>query len=213
MTYLFLTFAILYLILLIQSFRFLPSSARVWFLRALMISLMYDNMVVGLGTQLQEAGTLPFFSYGRVCLHATVLPFLSFFTFSTLKTYKTESTVLMPLGLLLTGAALYYGVTHEIMGLTMDTKTVLGITRMVDNSGIPPIATIATNFITIGAAVMIWRAAGSKFLLYGAGFIFIINGATATLEWGFAAGACAEVIFLLSLLRTEKATLTRKTSE
>jgi hypothetical protein len=203
-----LAFAALHIGLLSWSFRWGDNtSARLWLLRTMLFGMFWDNLMQGLGNWFIDASWYESANILRFVLHAGVLPFLLFFTLSIMQSagiafaHSLGARLLFPL---LTAGALAYGLYHEVYLLELGPKPALGVQKLGSLSGLPPIATIATNIIMLPLAAWVWRASGWPWFFLGALFIFLLNGATGSQSWGFIAGNFGEVVFIVSLLLTEK---------
>jgi hypothetical protein len=88
--------------------------------------------------------------------------------------------------------------------LELGPKSAIGVTKLGSVSGLPPIATILTNILLLPMAALVWKASGWRWLLLGALFIFLVNGATGAQPWGFLVGNFSELVFMVSLLATDR---------
>ena len=93
---------------------------------------------------------------------------------------------------------------HDVFTLELGQKETMGHLRLSSLSSIPPVATILSNIIMLPMAFAVWRRAGWPWFFLGGLFIFLVNGATGALPWGLFAGNGAEVVFVFSLLATER---------
>ncbi|GAB3096411.1 hypothetical protein GCM10027217_11450 [Pseudomaricurvus hydrocarbonicus] len=106
--------------------------------------------------------------------------------------------------MLFTGAAIMFGLYHEVVLLELGDKSALGVHKLGNLSSAPPWATILSNLVFLPLAWVYWRTTGWPWMLLGGVFIFIVNGASAAQPWGFLAGNFAEVVFIISLILTER---------
>ena len=194
--------------LLAWSFRLpKPGSLRLWFLRLLLLSMAYDNLVLALG----GLGGVSFWYAGatwlRFALHALVLPLLIPFALSAMRVCGAplagRRSFVVCLWLF-TGAAWCYGLGYDLMGLELAPKEALGHARLASVSATPPLATIAVNLLFLGLAASVWRRAGWSAAFLGGLFILAVNGAVGARPWGLLAGNGAELAFVFSLLLTER---------
>lgn len=203
-------FAALQLGILMWTFRARgadQSGWQLWLIRALLLGMITDNSVQALGAWFIDATWYEPASRLRFILHASILPFLTLFALAVMQRAGITWARHAAFGgfcAVFTLLALAYGLNHDLLNLQLEPKSVLGISKLVDASKVPPIATILTNFLVIILSGFIWRQSGWRWLTLGSLFIFLVNGATATLTWGFIAGNFAEVVFVLSLLFTER---------
>lgn len=199
---------LLHLAFLAWSFTFDGrTSLRLWFLRALLLGMCYDNLIlmlgdIGVGTEWYVIANYP-----RFVLHAAVLPFLTLFTLSVAQHSRVAFAFngwFIRFCWLFTALAWVYGVWHEVLLLELELAQVMDHSRLVSASMLPPLATVATNILVLAIALAIWRRAGWPVFFGGTLFIFLLNGSTGSQPWGFIAGNGAEVIFICCLLLTER---------
>lgn len=233
-TFLILTFALIHLTLLITTFVWenktvtshelnnsiqLSNVFRLWFLRALLMGMLYDNLTVALGYWFIDESWYKVANYPRFYIHVIILPFLTLFTFSLLKhlsivdvrkensRFLTNKTFQI-FCIAFTFSMLIFGINHELIGLQLAPKEALDFTRYSKVISSPPIATILTNLFTIALSIVLWRKIKWKILTIGSSIIFIINAASAGQPWGFLAGNVSEIVFVLSLMLTHRHFLT-----
>ena len=208
MNWVLLVFALLQAGLLIWTFTRAPgNSARVWLLRFMLLGMCYDNVIQGLGNWFIEAPWYESANIPRFLLHASVLPFLTIFGLSVMR----DAGVLLARKPLVSGfcwlftiAALVWGLYHDVYLLQLGPKSAVGVMKLGSVSGLPPIATILTNILLLPMAALVWKASGWRWLFLGALFIFLVNGATGAQPWGFLVGNLAELVFIVSLLATDR---------
>jgi hypothetical protein len=203
-----LIFAALHLALLLATFRGPQHGGpRLWLLRAMLFGMFYDNLIQGSGIWFFESQGYYAANALRFVLHAGVLPFLLLFTLSILKQAGigvARSAYTGFVFAVLTLAGLVYGLYHEVYLLELGPKPAFGVMKLGSLSGLPPLATIATNLLILPLAAWVWYASGWKWFFLGSLFIFVLNGATGAQQWGFIAGNFGELVFILSLLFTDR---------
>ena len=208
MNWLLLGFALLQAGLLAWTFKRAPgNSARVWLLRFMLLGMCYDNVIQGLGNWFIEASWYETANVPRFLLHASVLPFLTIFGLSVMRDagVPLARKPLVPVFCwLFTIASLVWGLYHDVYLLQLGTKSAFGVMKLGSVSGLPPIATILTNILLLPMAALVWKASGWRWLFLGALFIFLVNGATGAQPWGFLVGNFAELVFIVSLLATDR---------
>jgi hypothetical protein len=190
------------------------ASARLWFLRIMLIGMAYDNLILILGNVGVGSDWYLVANYPRFILHAAVLPFLTLFTLSALQVCEVplaRKQAFVQFCWAFTAAAWVYGVWHEVFLLELEPVETMGHMRLVSVSKIPPLATIATNILILPLAFLLWRRVGWYVFFLGALFIFLLNGSTGSRPWGFIVGNGAEVIFICCLLITERFLIRRRT--
>ena len=208
MNFLLLGFALILFALLCWTFFYGGTgSARLWLLRLLLIGMCYDNVMQGLGNWFMDAPWYEGANVMRFVLHTTVLPFLTIFALAIMGdagVVVARKPGFVALCWLITLVAVGWGVYHEVVMLELGPKPAMGVMKLGSLSGVPPIATIATNLLVLPMAASVWRVGGWPWFFLGALFIFVVNGATGSQPWGFLSGNFAELVFIASLLLTER---------
>lgn len=204
------------LILLIWTFTWSgKASARLWFIRAMLFGMCYDNLMIGLGNAFIGADWYQAANVLRFFFHSSILPFLTLFALSAMQVTSAplaSNKLLISFCWLFTIIAIAYGLYHEVYLLELGPESVLGVNKLTDTSGTPPMATIFTNILIIPMSALVWKASGWRWFFLGSIFIFLVNGATGAMEWGFVAGNFVEVIFITSLIVTERYLRSRETT-
>jgi hypothetical protein len=208
LNFLLLLFALLHLCLLIWTLRDgLKAPARLWLLRLMLFGMSYDNLLQGLGNWFIDASWYEAANVPRYLLHVCVLPFLTLFGLSVMRSAGVRLAEKVPFRVFcwaFTVVALLWGCYHEVYLLELAPRPALGVHKLGSVSNMPPVATIATNLLILPMAAAVWKVNGWKWFLLGAGFIFLLNGATGAQPWGFLAGNFGELVFILSLLGTHR---------
>lgn len=203
-----LSYAVILCFLFAESFRWSDNSQwRIWFLRLMLFGMIYDNLAQGLGFLFVEQDWFVALNYPRYYLHVWVLPFLTLFTLAIMKDAGVgiaSNRVFSVFCIAFTLIALAFGSWQELPGLELAVQDEAGLVKLKKVGASIPYATVLTNFLVIIMAAAVWKVSGWKWLFLGALFIFILNSATGGLSWGFAVGNFAEVVFIFSLLQTEK---------
>jgi hypothetical protein len=180
---------------------------RLWLLRAILFGMVCDNITQAIGPWGVGTDWYVIANYPRFFFHATLLPLLTLFTLSILVDAKisfANNTFFRGCMFLFTACALAYGIFHDVITLELEAVSSLGHPKLSSVSKLPPIATILTNILMLPLAIVIWRKAKWPWLFAGSIFIFVLNGATGPLPWGFLAGNFGEVVFIFALLTTER---------
>lgn len=206
MNSLLLAFALGHSILFAYSFRFGEArSARIWLLRAMFFSIAFDNVMQGMGSHWMDSSWYETASRLRWFFHAVILPFLTIFAVSILSAAGVglaRRAWFLGAAWAFTLMALSWGFYHEVLLLELEPKEIYGVVKYRNASSFPPIATILTNVAILPMAAVVWRVSGWRWFFLAGLFIFLVNGATASLPWGFLAGNFAELIFVIALLAT-----------
>lgn len=199
------SYALVLALLLLASFKFKESSAAIWFLRLLLFGMCYDNLLQAMGPYFIDASWYLPLNYPRYVLHAAVLPFLTLFALFIMRSAGiklAENSLFQAFCILFTVASLAYGLWHEVFLLELVSSDKLGHAKLVSASNAPPLATILTNVLVMAMALSVWRETQWRWFFFGGLFIFLVNGATASMAWGFLAGNMAEIVFVVALLAT-----------
>jgi hypothetical protein len=113
-----------------------------------------------------------------------------------------------------------YGIWFDVVKLEIAPKSFVDakgifapMERFSDASNSLPLGTIFTNIFLLPWAFVIWRVTGWKWFFLGALAIFLINGSTGSQPYGFVFGNFGEVIFISSLLFTERFFARRETKQ
>ena len=197
---LFATAAVIHLGLLYATFR-LQGDLAVWLVRLLLCGLIYDNVMLALGTfAIDDAWYVPA-TVARYTAHALVLPMLivaGVYIARAAGAGFASKAYALPLAWILAVAGMVYGVATESFNQQFVEEVLYGHSRLVSVHGAPPLATIVTNLLLLGIAAAIWRSSGWKWLFLGCLQIFLINAATATQHWSIISGNLAEIVFAVS---------------
>ena len=173
----------------------------------MLLGMSYDNLVQGLGNWFIDAAWYEGANVPRFILHVTVLPFLTIFGLSVMRdagVALARNALVIGFCWLFTAAALAWGLYHEVYLLQLGPKHAMGVMKLGSISALPPVATILTNILVLPMAAMVWKSSGWKWFFLGGLFIFLVNGATGAQPWGFLVGNFAELVFIVSLLATDR---------
>ncbi|MEE2002944.1 hypothetical protein QWY20_15915 [Alkalimonas sp. MEB108] len=214
LSYFFAGYLLVHLALLTLSFRWQLAGPRTWLIRAILIGVIYDNAMLLLSSWYGAADWLTPLNYPRWWLHGLLLPLLSLYMLSLLR----QSGVAMAfkgwfsaIFVVITVLCLSYGIWYDIVQLQLTSRLFEdpngffhSMERFNALNGTPPLGTIFTNLFILPFTVVVWRKSGWPWLFAGTLTIFLINGASAPLAYGFLLGNFAEILFLLALLKTEQ---------
>jgi len=203
-----LMFALLHVALLAWTFTLGDrASPRLWLLRFMLLGMCYDNLIQGLGNWFIDAPWYEGANVPRFILHAGVLPFLAIFGLGVMRdagVVFARHRALEAFCWVFTAGALAWGLYRDVYLLELGPGEMLGVMKLGSLSGLPPVATILTNVLILPMAALVWRASGWPWFFLGALFIFLVNGATGAQPWGVLSGNCAELVFIICLLATER---------
>ena len=142
--------------------------------------LVYDNLIIAMGSSIGEGDLLRNLNAGRYFLHALFTPLLIIWGFGMMRRMGfqfAQSARNHAIFCVIATAMILLGAYSDILRLSLELKVEEGLIRYVNVGGIkgPPIPSIVTIFILIGFGVILWRktkswglAAGSLFMLVAA---------------------------------------------
>ena len=171
----------------------------------LLVSLTMDNLILLLGGTALESDTWHRLSWLRYAVHVLVLPLLMqaarLLAIRAGVAWAGKRFVTVGTWGLVAGAVLF-GVWTELVGLKLVEAELMDHVRLVSADASPPIATIFTNVIVLIFGAAVWHKSRWPWLFLAALFIFAVNGATATSDYGLLFGNAAELVFALGWLLT-----------
>lgn len=180
LTILYFIFSVLFVYLLLQLDD-LKKKSYVLILFLVLAGLLYDNLIIAIGSLIGENSLLKILSAGRFYIHAFFTPTMIIFGFGVLRNAdvkwaqgKTAHIVVC----MFTTLLIALGVYSDILRLDLQTKIVGDILRYVNEGGIkgPPVPAILTIIFLITAGISLWRSTGWKWLAIGSIFMFIAAG-------------------------------------
>lgn len=205
LSFIFLLFALCHLGLFVRTLAFTTTLTAtrfsLIFLRCLLLTLAFDNLVIALGPILLNTDIYLLLSTLRFWGHALLLPFLLVFVAQLMRQFPGCAHPRLDglaWGLAIVGVV--YGYFFDLGSLELVPADFYP--RLIAADGQPPFATIVVNLFVVLAGIWMWRKAGWPWLFIGALQIFIVNGMSAGHVQGFVAGNAAEVVFVASLLAT-----------
>ena len=204
LTLFFAAVSLIHAFVLFITFR-LPGGVVVYLVRAVLLALLFDNVILSLSAISFGQNWYLSASWLRYFAHVLVLPPLVVaaqrLTATAGASWASNRIIAhAAIGLSIAGIAI--GIATELVDLRLVAETLQGHQRYVSTSGLPPIATIATNLIVLLLAAVIWRHSGWPWLFAGALSIFVINAAMGGSDWGIIAGNLAEVGFIYAWVAT-----------
>ncbi len=149
-----------------------------WILLIVLFGLIYDNLMIAVGSFIGEGALLKNLNAGRFIIHALITPTMMIFGLGILRNAgvkwtqgKTAHILVCVFATLLIGLGVY----TDILLLDLQPRDVLGTLRYANEGGIkgPPIPAILTIIFLIGAGISLWRKTSWKWLALGALFMFI----------------------------------------
>lgn len=142
-----------------------------------LLGLIYDNLILALGSLLGEGGLLLGLSYGRFVAHAFGTPILTIFSFGLLRRAGVpwaQGWRGHALACFFTTILIGIGIYEEIFHLRLELAPIGDLVRYTNTvhkgPPLPPILTIVAMF---ALGVFLWRATGWSWLAWGALFMFV----------------------------------------
>ncbi len=181
--------------------------------------LVYDNLIISLGTTIGIGPLLQTLSWPRFAMHALLTPFMIIAVTQVAVAGGIRwaaSPRWRVIAWLLVAAMLVYGALEHLIGLQTFPACFDGILRYTTNlspshfcfegqeavaGAGPPIPSIIGNIITLAVGIALWRSHGWSWLAGGALLMFAAAGVPISTS-GMAASNGGEVILLLSFAAT-----------
>ncbi|WP_238006575.1 hypothetical protein KZZ52_47085 [Dactylosporangium sp. AC04546] len=183
--------------------------ARSWLLALVCLAVVYDNVVIALGTPLGEGTLLRSLNTGRFAAHALCTPLLIPVAVQLADRYGVRwasRTRAKQAATVLTIVAIALGTWTEVVAAELEPRTYAGALRYVDAAAAgPPIPAVVTMLVLVVAGASIWRRASWPWLFVGAVAMFAAAAGGVSTPW---LGNLGEV-FLLSTLAWTAARVAR----
>lgn len=149
-----------------------------WLLLIVLFGLMYDNVMIALGSFIGAGSLLKTLNSGRFVIHAFVTPTMMIFGFGVVRKAGVkwaQGKTAHILVCIATTLLITLGVYTDILLLDLQPRDVFGTLRYANEGGIkgPPLPAILTIIFLIIAGISLWRNTGWKWLALGALFMFI----------------------------------------
>ncbi|TKB46063.1 hypothetical protein [Thalassotalea mangrovi] len=214
LSYFFFAILLCQLFLLATTFKIEDATWRLWWLRILLFGVIYDNAILLCSSLTGATPGLEFYSELRWLFHAMILPVLGLFSLSIITQVNPNlkwrnGFYFMFSGLVLAGIG--YGLWGEYIHQQLVPATfsdpnqmIAPFERFVAEYSSPPWATIGMNVVAILCSIYVWIKGKWPWFSLGAISIFLVNGAAAGSDYGFMLGNIMEVLFIASLIATER---------
>ncbi len=174
-------------------------------------ALVYDNLIVSLGTTIGSGTMLQLLSWPRFAMHATLTPFMmiAVLQFAAAAGFSWARNLRWRIAIwILVFALIAFGVVDHVIGLETMPACFDGVLRYTSNlhpshfctpdqfqvmgSG-PPVASIVGNLMTLIVGFSLWRRAGWPWLMLGSAAMFAA-AAVPISGFGLAPGNGGEVL-------------------
>lgn len=163
-TIIYLTLTIAYLVLFIWGIQL--ANRHGWIrmenvLLLVILALLYDNAILGLGKYIGEGEVLQSLSVVRYWLHALITPLLVLFAWRTLVNADVEwakSNVVRWIAILLTLSLIIYDLAFEVWNIGLEPAWKNGVLsyQVVNNEGNLPIMIIGVSVVLFITSLFIW---------------------------------------------------------
>ena len=201
-----------YLFLLIWGLRGIDSKElKKWssFVYLIILALIYDNLILGIGKWIGEGTALETLNYGRYWSHAFLTPLLTLYSVGVLresgidwakKTWVTVVAVVYTIGLII------LELVTEVFGLTLKAEEKFGVLSYVstEEAGGPPIMVLFVTVVLLAAGIILWVK--TKWSVFFFGALIMTIGSAVPMDF-IDSGAITnafELILLTSLIWTKR---------
>ncbi|UYP47200.1 hypothetical protein NEF87_003485 [Candidatus Lokiarchaeum ossiferum] len=203
--------AVLFIVLLVFSIKTMKNTLYLdGTIMIVIIGLIYDTIVVSIGTLLGESELLHTLNFGRFIIHAFFTPLLIPAGITLLNFYRVDrgKSKLIPSYLTwgITIAFIFFGVFTHLLGITLEPRYFDGILYYTQSHTAAksfPYASVAVVVICIGLGGAIFHESRkhSWYLLAGGIIIFIMSALPASI-FGLVFGSLGELVLLFSMVWT-----------
>lgn len=204
-------FAVGFILILIYSLNFMKKVGKydIFFILVI-IGLIYDTIIVSIGTSIGESNLLYTLNIGRFVIHAVFTPFLLYTGAKLLNSYRSNNNKKEISSLIVWGfiiSLILLGVFTHLIGMSIEARLFDGIlyyTQSGDHKSFP-YASVAVVVIFIGIGIDTMRNSSKKswFLLAGSIAIFVLSAIPSSI-FGIAFGSFGELILVMSIILTFK---------
>lgn len=171
------------------------------------VALIYDNLIVGLGRYLGEGTILKGLNYGRYWLHALFTPLLVLFAYNSVtrcnvlwvkKNWVKRGAILLVVGLII------LEIVTGIIGGALEPKWEYGVLsyHMSNKTG-PPLMVMIVTICLLIASIVLWRKIKWSFLMIAI-LIMAIGGALQKFVNSSALINGFELILMVSIMGTKQ---------
>ena len=211
-TFLYLFYSAAYLFLLIWGLKGISSNElKKWssFVYFIIIALIYDNLILGIGKWIGEGDTLETLNYGRYWTHAFLTPLLTLYSVGVLRESGIEWTRkkwVSVVAILYTVGLIILELATEVVGLTLKAEEKFGVLSYVstEEASGPPIMVLFVTAVLLAAGIILWVK--TKWPVFFIGAFFMTIGSAVPMDF-IDSGAITnafELILLTSLVWTKR---------
>lgn len=179
-------------------------------LMIVILGLIYDTIVVSVGSILGESELLHSLNFGRFIIHAFFTPLLIPAGMTLLNFYRTErgKAKLVPSYVTwgITIAFIFFSIFTHLLGITLEPRYFDGLLYYTQSHTATksfPYASVAVVVICIGLGGAVFQESHKKswYLLVGGIIIFILSALPSSI-FGLVFGSLGELILLFSMVWT-----------
>ncbi|GAQ17729.1 membrane-associated phospholipid phosphatase [Oceanobacillus picturae] len=210
-TFLYIFYAIAYVVILIWSLRATPSRFR-WSLRSfvhlVIMGLIFDNAVIASGKFIGEGDFLAFLHEMRYWFHAFITPTLVLYALGLLRLTNEKwrrSRLALSSFLLITAGLIIYEIQTGILNKTLEPVWKYGVLRYytVASSSGPPIMILLVMAVLLVTSILLWKLTKWPWMFGALCIILVLN----MIPFDFASSAVTngfELLLMLLLVVTKR---------
>lgn len=177
--------------------------------------LIYDNLIISLGTWLGAGSTLLMLSWPRFVLHQLVLPWIVVGAFEQVQLAGhpwAQHRAARPAVWLLAGMIMIVGVLTRLVGLELEPALIDGVTRYVavNVSGPPLVSIFSIGFVGV-MGWMLWRRNQWPWVFLVVVGVFLVEGLPIQ-GMRFLLGSGLELVLMVVLFLTDRWLLVQRST-
>ncbi len=211
-TFLYLFYTAAYLLLLLWGLKGINAEdlkKSSSFVYLIILALIYDNLILGIGKWIGEGETLETLSYARYWTHALLTPLLTLYSVGVLREAGIEWTRrkwLSLMAIIYTIGLIILELTTEVFGLTLKAEEKFGVLSYVstEEASGPPIMVLLITVVLLAAGIILWIK--TKWPVFFIGALLMTVGSAVPMDF-IESGAITnafELILLFSLVWTKR---------
>ena len=206
--YLFFAFAYLVLfILMIRNMRRYGINSLSNVLVLVIIPLIYDNAILGVGSWIGEGQTLEILNTARYWMHAIFTPLLIVFSLDVLRRARfnwANTSAALWITVIYALAAVVVELITVVLDLSLKAETKYGVLSYstTNSPSGPPIMILMVTLALLVASILLWKRTGWFWMFVGVALMLVGSMVDIPIESGAITNAF-ELILLTSLVMTK----------